>query len=305
MFTVPKFSNPTLNGDALEITTRAALKDDDVVIRSGETDENRSKLLSELEQLVKRSLGDVYLSMDASMADEEEHLRKKKKRKTKRNDEAGTDLVESMPFRLVSERLPPKPVSLSAQPIPALNVKEPECEDDDVEAERRRSQAQAVAVDFGWIEQEGEKIFHSHPQSDKKILHVQAKLPSPHPQMFLAEIPKDPPEPPKITSLKPGSEVLPSPHNPSYNDISCTVVSVIPTASVYALKDTHQKRRRRKHSRASEPRPPAMFWRPLLEWGAKAAGYAMGYGGSWPVYKDDPLRYQYHRDTMRKGVVAT
>ncbi|KZT03854.1 uncharacterized protein LAESUDRAFT_787000 [Laetiporus sulphureus 93-53] len=165
MFTVPKLSYPNVVGDALEITTRAALKGEDVVVRSGETDEDSSKLLSELEQLVKRSLGDIYPSSDTYMCNEKEHERKKKKWKTEGNDEAGADLIEF-----------------------------------------------------------------------------------PHHQ----------------------------------------------------IDNGHRKRRRRKASRAFEPQPHAMFWRPLRERGVKAAGHVMGYGSSWSVYKDDSLRYQYQTDTLRK-----
>lgn len=122
---------------------------------------------------------------------------------------------------------------------------------------------------------------------------------------MVVDMEKPAPNPPKIASANPSLEVLPSPHT-LRSDLSVPVVAVTAEAEQSPQKRSSRNiRRARAKARTAPSRPPAVFWRPLKEWGVRAAGYSMNYEGSWPVYQNDPARYQYQRDTMRKGVFST
>ncbi|PCH42217.1 hypothetical protein WOLCODRAFT_73360 [Wolfiporia cocos MD-104 SS10] len=301
---LPYFSNPHGLKESVQPVTRASLyaDDDEDSGQHKERNADQDGMLSELEQLLKRSLGEVYTDMN-SMNESEESSRTKKRRRAEINDTAQeASLPESMPFRLISNKLPPKAVHIEAKPPPAIIAKEPECEDNTEEARRRQSQAQEVAVDFEWLINESKKSYPVRGFSPLARLIEFADLPTPHPPLLITEFAKPPPEPPTFAKCPP--HTVPSPHYLSIADIQCPIIDMAPSPSNSSHASALTKKRRRRNPRKAHERPPPAFWRPLREWGSKAAGYAMGYGGSWPVYKDDPLRYRYQRDTMRKGVIV-
>jgi len=152
---IPRFSNPhNLNG-SLQLTTRASLTD---CKPEAERNADRDAMLNELERLMRRTIGDIHDSLKSRdpKADIENPERKRRRLESTRVDSTEHEL-ESMPFRLISRFLPPKPVALQPTPGPVIIVKEPPCEDNDEEAEVRKQQASAAAVDIDWLLKESKK----------------------------------------------------------------------------------------------------------------------------------------------------
>ncbi|OCH93022.1 hypothetical protein OBBRIDRAFT_378109 [Obba rivulosa] len=303
---IPRYANPSFLSDQLEIVSRAAL--------NGEEDEtpmdidnvpsgDRAAMVAQLENILKRSLGDIELGAAGDVQPEDGH-RKKKRRKTEESLQVAAaapeeaELSESMSFRLVSNKLPPKPIALQAKPPPVIKAKEPSREDTAEEAELRASRAKAVAVDFDWILEQSTKVYVPPRQNDRKVIHVTAQLPDEAPAVMVAERPRSkPPKKPHLCLTDTSLEVTPSPHN-----LRPTCALPVVEVNASSKSDVAQTKRRRRRTKDAPPRPPPMFWRPPRGIGGKSAGYAMGYAGSWPMYEGDPRRYRYHRDTMKKAI---
>ncbi|KZT73048.1 hypothetical protein DAEQUDRAFT_504228 [Daedalea quercina L-15889] len=297
MFT--RFANPHALDAKTEIVSRNALSVDDV--QSSHDAAHDGGLLMELDRLVKRSLGDL----NSSESVDEKARKKRRKTEKEHLDESqvkNTELSASIPFRLVSRKLPPKEIELKPMAAPVIIVKEPPCEDNEEEAERRSTRAQEIAVDFDWILKEARKPdAHRH----KGLVRARSDLSACPPSVMVVERSKPTPTQPKVSSLRPSLGVQPSPHT-FRPEIQVPVVAVTAILEESKQKKTSRNiRRARAKARAAQPRPPAVFWRPLKEWGVRSAGYSVGYEGSWPVFRHDPSRYRYQRDTMRKGVYFT
>lgn len=138
---------------------------------------------------------------------------------------------------------------------------------------------------------------------ERGLLHVKAQLPFTTPSVLIVEKDRPPLKSPKTASVKPNLEVQLSPHT-LRSDISVPIIAAAASGQSSQKKSSRNIRRARAKARTAPPRPPTVFWRPLKEWGVSAAGYSVGYEGSWPVYQNVPSRYQYQRDTMRKGVLS-
>ncbi|KAI0925832.1 hypothetical protein AcV5_008458 [Taiwanofungus camphoratus] len=299
----PLFSNPNLLSLSLQPTSRAALNVAEIGPRlETESSAHRAGMIAELNKMLMQSIDGLTPNAYDRERGQGEETRKNKRRRIEIKTTASGESPppESLPFRLVSQSLPPKTIILQSKQVPDVIIKEPPCEDDDAEAERRALQAQAVAVDFEWILEESKRAYCPW-RADNKVLHVKADLPAQEPAIMVVERLRPIRKPPKLSLSAPASAVRPSPHNLAPSVINYPIVDM--TAEAPADVPESRRKRRRKR-RTIRPRPTATFWRPLREWGIKAAGYAMGYEGSWPVLKDDPLRHTYQRDTMRKGFFA-
>lgn len=249
-------------------------------------------MLAQLEQMLKRSIGNLDLQQDTN-SDGDAHRRKRRRK----DGAAEPAAAEAMPFRLVSRTIAPKAIQLREKTPPPIKVKEPPCEDDANEAKIRRQQAQAVAVDMDWLLSESRRPHLSH-KPDNNIVHIDATLPLPEAGVMIVERPKPAIKPLRRVARAPSAQARPSPHELKYETIHCPIVNSKPSETT-----SRKVKKRRKASHPTPPRPPAMFWRPLRGWGPKVTGYAMGYEGSWAVFEDDPQRYHYQRDTMRKGIL--
>lgn len=246
---------------------------------------------------------------------------------------------DTVAFRLVSRALPPKAIDLTIKTGPVIvyvySRKATQVTDGRAVSEslhvRTTTKRQNVAkprpkrslsISIGFCMNPGSLALYGFPRyeylprvaltvlqrctdHDRGLIHVKANIPSAAPPVIVVDQNKPTPKPPKIAFAKPSLEVRPSPHT-LRSDISVPKVAVTAApGQTPRQKSTRHIRRARANARAAPPRPPAVFWRPLKEWGVKAAGYSVGYEGSWPVYQNDPARYQYQRDTMRKGVFPT
>ncbi|KAH9928422.1 hypothetical protein B0H21DRAFT_121928 [Amylocystis lapponica] len=293
----PQSSNPHLLPHAIEITSRAALDSsvDDHKAEGARTAEY-NQMIADLEETLKKSLGDVYSNPKVLAQSLEPESQKRKRRRLEGGPEAADSclLTDSLPFRLVSHSLPPKPVLLQPEPTPVIIAKEPPCEDTDFEATRRTLQAQAVAVDFSWVLAESKEAY---PGAKENIIHVDIpSLTSDPPAMMIAERGKPPHRKPKILGSMSPFEGKPSPH--SLPAAVCCPTFDIVTASQDSSPQSNKRRRRKLAS--SRSKPPAMN-------GAKSASLeyaARGFEGSWPVAANDLRRYSYQRDRMRKGIMA-
>ncbi|KAH9838314.1 uncharacterized protein C8Q71DRAFT_856279 [Rhodofomes roseus] len=297
-----RFANPHALDAKIEIVSRNTITEDDTE-STGEALRDDG-LLSELDRLVKRSLGE--LDVPGSVEEKSRKKRRKiEKDSTKNCQEGSAESMASIPFRLVSRTLPPKEIELRPAGPPVIVVKEPSCEDNNEEAECRRARAQEAAIDLGQImSMQSRKLDDSHRTNGRGAIHVTCELPSPSSPVIVVEQSKPTPQRPKIVNSKPSLEIRPSPHTLRPN-IHVPVVAVTAVPEDSKSKSSRNIRRARAKAHTTPPRPPATFWRPLREWGVKAAGYSVGYEGSWPVYENDQSRYKYQRDTMRKGVHAT
>ncbi|KAI0087318.1 hypothetical protein BDY19DRAFT_995018 [Irpex rosettiformis] len=322
----PKFSNPHLSiQQATQIVSRAGIKaeHDGMPTVYPETGDALQDDLQTLEGLLKRSIGEFQLDIDAqsnssNKAEERKHRRGKVAKIELPEEEEivckvifddifyrGSDDVYVLAFRLFSNA-PPKTVSLKPKPAPEVNVSERSCEDDDREALKRAERAKAAAVDSNWILKESQiPTYPSRLNNDKKIIHVSlnGRSDSP-PPLMVAEIPRLPrnnaPGLPR-SSLKLPEKEKPSPHDFPADKICCPVIQVS-THSTDSPDPQKKTKRRRKNTSAM--RQPPSFFRPLREWGGHSAGYALGYEGSRPVPIGSTRQWGYRRDSMRSGTIS-
>ncbi|CCM03083.1 uncharacterized protein FIBRA_05203 [Fibroporia radiculosa] len=295
MSMIPRFANPHSLADSLEPTTRKVIEQENTAVANSEQSGEQTGVLVELERLVKRSIGDIYLNPT-----EDPSIVSQKKRRKTQNNVSDSHPEDSLPFRLISRSLPPGLVLLDVPPPPVILVNEPPCEDDDEEADRRRARAAATAVNFDWIIQESRVPVSPRNCTQKKVTNVAGDLPVPHPTLMVVGLVKPPPATSRLALSLPADFALSSPHELPSEGVGCPLVDV-----AIQQESTTPAKRRWRRSRSARQRPPATFWRPLQEWGPRASGYAMGYEGSWAVSHDDPQRYKYQRDTMRKGAVSS
>ncbi|OBZ72692.1 hypothetical protein A0H81_07701 [Grifola frondosa] len=295
---IPPHSNPHLLSQSLAFVSRAELdnSEDEALAESvaENADTEHAQRVARLVKLVKRSIEFEVLPPGSL-----EFQRKSKRRRIHEVVESLECSPESVPFRLISRTLPPRDVSLQYKPASILIVKEPSCEDNEEEAESRKLKAQAAAVDFEWVISQSNSLRHPPRKNADKLLLVTAELPSPPPPIMVAERLR--PASPK-SSLSSHTDAEPSPHEIS-TEFSYPIVDI--TASPFSeTGHPHRRRRHRRKFQAVKPRPPAMFWRPPLlggktqdmPWATKVLTYNR---------KNDPRRYSYHRDTMRRGTFVS
>ncbi|KAI0078762.1 hypothetical protein K474DRAFT_804409 [Panus rudis PR-1116 ss-1] len=263
---LPRFANPHFLANATRTVSRSELyTDPDEETETAAPDTNKEALLS-LESILKRTLGDVLIP---------EPGRKKKRRKVDESEgQDGQKVDVVVEFRLLSRE--PKAVSLVPPPPPTVKVMEPPSEDTEEEAKRRTSRAAQVAVDINWLLAESRRP----TISCKKSVH-----PAPTPHL---------PE-----------RLKPSPHELAKDKLHYPIVEASPVQDKTEPGAGSTKRKSR-HRRKKEqpPRPPPTFWRPMIEWGGKSAGYAMGYHNSRAVWSEGARWRPYQRDRMRRAVVV-
>lgn len=141
---IPKYSNPSVLLKSTAIVSRAALlddSDDDSEVRSA-TDPEHAQMVARLENILKRSIGDVLPQVSEEEPDQ--HSRKKKKRKVEKEMKlerdatvAGAEVVVRtscislllpmsyahviyVAFRLFSGMTQPRPIVLAPKPQPIL-----------------------------------------------------------------------------------------------------------------------------------------------------------------------------------------
>jgi hypothetical protein len=141
------------------------------------------------------------------------------------------------------------------------------------------------------------------PQSDqRKIFYgkMSSRLSEQLPALFAVERPRSSrnarPQVPVASHLS--SLMAPTLATPSGNPIISIEFSEDAT-------NTHRVKPRRKRRRQTldvKEIPQPTFWRSDPAVRGKSLGYALGYSGSWTMYRSGSIRYE--RDTMRKGVHA-
>ncbi|KAF8515404.1 hypothetical protein BU17DRAFT_93680 [Hysterangium stoloniferum] len=265
-------------------TTRQAISEQDFLEENlkedFETDFPRE--IEHLNELVRRSLGDLTPSSHTAFADME----------------CQTD---DLSFRLVSWTLPARPISLMPAHYTSVPHQRP-VEDTPHEAAVRQFQAQEAAVDLDRISRvalfnatsdisrSGNGGELTAPVSSRHFVATKVsglglkKLSAQLPNLLLTERDK-----PQVASSKVGGE-----------DRWKAKVKCCEILPILADSDSHPKRKRKKRSHPKERQLPR-FFRPMQEWGGKSAGYAMGWRASWPSHK--PGSNRYFRDSMRRGVL--
>jgi hypothetical protein len=151
-------------------------------------------------------------------------------------------------------------------------------------------------------------LYFQPSRGDEKVIHVRLSTTptEPTPSIMVTEIPR-----PQSTehasqlslmSLRLPAKEHPSPHDFPSDKVCCPVLAVYQTDEDGMRKK--YKRRRKTIQTGASPRLPPSFFRPLMEWGGKSAGYAMGYEGSRPVPTGSVRQWKYRRDSMRSGVMS-
>ncbi|TCD61656.1 hypothetical protein EIP91_008125 [Steccherinum ochraceum] len=314
---IPKFTNPHLRASNTHIVSR-----DDLIVETVEEHEGPVQdedALSTLEVLIKRSLGEFQAQNGVDSSEgSSERARKRKRTIVKETDEerkldASNEAVESIlrylpgvldlkAFRLVSKSRTPFLLSLKPKPAPVLRVLEPSYEDDENEARIRTERAAAIAVDADWVFRESQKSYPAPPGTDK-LVGMSTDTIFGGPAMFIAQLPL----PPSVNGHAPTRPRLPeksrpSPHNPNTEKLKYPVVECQPTQ--VEEKRRVSRRRRKAEQKQKEPRPPPAFWRPMMQWGGKSAGYAFGFTSSRPIWTETTRWRPYRRDNMRKATVV-
>ncbi|KAA1467696.1 hypothetical protein DENSPDRAFT_832804, partial [Dentipellis sp. KUC8613] len=208
---IPRFANPHLRQQHTEIISRAALFAD------AEANDEAPDLsrASELDEMLKATL-----EVPASL-----HERPKKRRKLEPPavDTPSQSQQQSVGFRLVSSKLPPRAICLEPKPAPVIKHWEPPCEDDEKEAEERSQRAQAAAVDMSWLLAESRRPYVPRPNESRKTLSaIAAGPPTPSCPMLVLEWSTRPTRHSRFS----GDTARPSPHEISLSGSQCPVMSI-------------------------------------------------------------------------------
>ncbi|KAH8100152.1 hypothetical protein BXZ70DRAFT_907712 [Cristinia sonorae] len=292
---LPKFSNPHQRLQSLHVVSRHDLR------ASGDEDAEEhlddSSTLDTLETLVKRSLGEFQLEHGPD--DDSDATKRRKRRKVETPAEEKGSEEEAIPFRLISKSRTPFLLSLKPKPAPVFKVVEPEYEDTADAATIRAERAVAVAVDAAWILRESQQSYQSLSRRNNKLTVVKADDVFDAPPMFVLETLK----PSSSRSAMPKRPKLPEQEKPSPHN-------VVPDKLKYPIVDdatrTEGKKRKPRRRGKTEPRerPPPAFWRPMMEWRGKSAGYAYGFTSSRPIWTAETRWRPYRRDNMRKATLV-
>ncbi|KAI0648951.1 hypothetical protein C8Q79DRAFT_1007539 [Trametes meyenii] len=304
---IPRHANPYLLPAQTTVVSRAALRDPDDELDPVDTaDPERTQMLAQLENILKRSIANVLPNATHDSEATGDAPRKKKRRKVVepsqddvREEQSKQDEPVAVPFRLLSGTSQPKPIMLAPKAPPVIIGIGPAYEDTEEEAQLRVNRAQAAAVDFKWVIEESRKPTVPPPGAPSKITRISAPLPTPQPPLLVLERTRPPTNPPHVSrgDLE-ESPIAPSPH---IHETSCCPVLAAENPSPGSI-DARKKRKRRRGKSSQKPALQPMFWKPTTDMGGKSAGYAWGYSGSWPAEEGTTPRY--YRDTMRKAVFA-